>query len=182
MMKKTIVTAICAAVTFCASALSINDSYYIGSFAPGTPADASSVEDYVNHLITLPSPGTDTALGQSFISNHGNLVPSSLPTAVWDAKFDSNPSTTIDITGYVYLTAKYGGGGQSGGGTAVWYVADLTGNVTIPASAFGSNGGVGLSGINLFNGNGSRLPDGGSTAMLIGLAFSGLAFLRSTRK
>ena len=58
-------------------------------------------------------------------------------------------------------------------GSEVWYVGDLSGTITIPATA----GGYGLSGWTLF-GSASSVPDGGTTAMLLGAALSVLGLAR----
>ena len=72
---------------------------------------------------------------------------------------------------YTYLLAKYDGPNY---GTEVWYVGDLSGLITIPATA----GGYGLSGWMLFGPGVSGVPDGGTTAMLLGAALGALGMAR----
>ena len=81
--------------------------------------------------------------------------------------------TTIDLgTQGTYLFAHYGG--PKGGFAEVWYVADLTGMITIPAIGLGH----GLSGWALFTGPNGAVPDGGATVMLLGAALSALGLAR----
>ena len=81
--------------------------------------------------------------------------------------------TTIDIgTGlYSYLWAKYDGPNDK---AEVWYVGDLSGIITIPAS----DNGYGLSGWTLFGPGVPGVPDGGTTAMLLGAALGALGMAR----
>jgi hypothetical protein len=109
------------------------------------------------------------------ISPHDNLVTRSnnaftpLHTAVYARK---GSTTTIDLgTGlYSYLFAKYDGPNF---GAEVWYVGNLSGIITIPATA----GGYGLSLWKLF-GPGVGVPDGGATVMLLGAALAVLGTAR----
>ena len=75
-------------------------------------------------------------------------------------------------SGYLYLLAKYDGKNY---GSEVWYVGGLNGIQDLPL--FG--GGYGLSHIFLFNSNPTQVPDGGTTAFLLGAALTGLAFFRA---
>ena len=80
-------------------------------------------------------------------------------------------STTIDFGSagtYAYLFAHYGGPG--GGFAEVWFLDDLSGLNTIPATGNGH----GLSGWALFTGPSSRVPETGSTLGLLALALVGL--------
>ena len=73
--------------------------------------------------------------------------------------------------GFLYLLAKYDG---PNGGDEVWNVQGLTGLMTIPLTGFGQ---YGLSHFTLFGG-GTQVPDGGTTAALLGAALAGMGFLR----
>ncbi|PYK60275.1 MAG: hypothetical protein DME43_06165 [Verrucomicrobia bacterium] len=71
------------------------------------------------------------------------------------------------------MFAKYDGPNY---GSEVWYVGNLSGIITIPATG----GKYGLSGWTLFGpGGGNHTPDSGTTAALLGLALTGLAGLRA---
>ena len=167
------------AATFCAamlalspnaSALTIGDAHELGFVDRAVPVTVSSATLFVNTMIGL-------ALGGSThvsVNQHDNLVTRSknvfhpLPTAVFAR---TGHGTTIDLgTGlYSYLFAKYDGPNF---GAEVWYVGNLSGIITIPATA----GGYGLSLWKLFGPG--QVPDGGATVMLLGAALSALGIVR----
>jgi hypothetical protein len=93
-----------------------------------------------------------------------------LPTAVFAL---NGTGTTIDLGSglYSYLFAKYDGPNY---GSEVWYVGNLSGIITIPATG----GRYGLSGWTLFGPGGGQVPDGGTTVMLLGAALGALAMAR----
>src|SRR6266540_726130 len=112
----------------------------------------------------------DDALGQHFTRSNNDFGP--LAPAVLTGLVNGT-STSIDLGAggtYLYLFAKYDGPNY---GSEVWYVGDLSGIITIPATA----GGYGLSGWTLFGSAGS-VPDGGTTAMLLGAALGALGMAR----
>ena len=112
---------------------------------------------------------TEQALGQTFTRSNNDFGP--LPTAVFS---HNGTGTSVDLGGgglYTYLFAKYDGPNY---GSEVWYVGDLSGIITIPAEA----GGYGLSGWTLFGPGGQGVPDGGTTAMLLGTALGALGMAR----
>ena len=79
-------------------------------------------------------------------------------------------------SGYLYLLAKYDGPNY---GSAVWFVGGLTGEIDIPSGAGGTSGSqFGLSHTYLFNPNGTSVPDGGTTMMLLGGALACIGALR----
>ncbi len=150
-----------------ASALTIGDSQELGFVDPGLPASDADRTLFVNSLIGLALNGSTHVI----IGPHDNLITrsnndfGSLPTAVFAL---NGGTTTIDLgTGlYSYLFAKYDGPNY---GAEVWYVGNLSGIITIPATG----GGFDLSGWTLF-GPGGRVPDGGITVMLLGAALGAL--------
>jgi VPDSG-CTERM motif len=154
-----------------ASALTIGDTQELGFVDPGLPAGDANRTLFVNTMIGLALNGSTHVI----IGPHDNLVTRSnndfgpLPTAVFAL---NGSSTTIDLgTGlYSYLYAKYDGPNF---GAEVWYVGNLSGIITIPATG----GGYGLSGWTLF-GPGGRVPDGGATVMLFGAALCVLGIAR----
>ena len=95
---------------------------------------------------------SDTFNGESFTRSMNNF--GSLPTAVFGLN-GTGTSVALGNSGlYSYLWAHYGGPG--GGTVKVWYVGDLSGTITIPASD-----GHGLSGWTLFGPGVPGVPDGG---------------------
>src|SRR5437899_9933804 len=152
-----------------ATALTIGDSHELGFVNFGIPSGDSDRLTYVNHLIGMPLGTSDSADGQVYFRSNNTF--GALPTAVLPAV--NGTSTTINLgTGlYTYLFAKYDGPNY---GSEVWYVGDLSGIITIPATA----GGYGLSGWTLFGPGVPGVPDGGTTAMLLGAALSVLGVAR----
>jgi hypothetical protein len=163
--------ALCVALPTAARALTIADSHELGFVEFGIPSGDADRTNYVNHLIGMGLGSTDMALGQTFTRSNNDFGP--LPTAVFAL---NGTSTSINLGAgdlYSYLFAKYDGPNY---GSEVWFVGDLNGVITIPATA----GGYGLSGWTLFGpGGDNNTPDGGTTAALLGLGLSGLAALRA---
>jgi len=158
-----------------AKALTIGDTHELGFVNFGIPSSEQDRANYVNHLIGMGLGTSDQAFGQTFFRSNNNFGP--LPTAVVvgpTVTFQNPPSVvSINIgTGlYTYLFAKYDGPNY---GSEVWYIGDLSGIITIPGFA----GRYGLSGYTLFGPGGQGVPDGGTTAMLLGAALSVLGVAR----
>jgi hypothetical protein len=154
-----------------ASALTIGDTHELGFVDPGLPAGDADRTLFVNTMIGLALNGSTHVI----IGPHDNLITRSnndfgpLPTAVFAL---NGSTTTIDLgTGlYSYFLAKYDGPNY---GAEVWYVGNLSGIITIPATG----GGFDLSGWTLF-GPGAGVPDGGITVMLLGVALGALGIAR----
>jgi hypothetical protein len=164
-------TAVCAtmlAFTNNVSALTIGDDHELGFVEFGIPSGDQDRTDYVNHLIGMALGTQDDALGQHFTRSNNDFGP--LPTAVFAL---NGTGTTIDLgTGlYSYLYAKYDGPNF---GAEVWYVGNLSGIITIPATG----GGYGLSGWTLFGPGVTQVPDGGATVMLLGTALCAFGIAR----
>jgi VPDSG-CTERM exosortase interaction domain len=156
-----------------ALALTIGDSHELGFVNFGIPTGDQFKLNYINHLIGMALGSQDDALGQHFTrSNHSF---GSLPQAVLAGSL-SGTSTTINLGAgglYTYLFAKYDGPNF---GSEVWYVGDLSGIITIPL--YGSGRQYALSGWTLFGPGVPGVPDGGTTAMLLGAALSVLGVAR----
>jgi hypothetical protein len=152
-----------------ASALTIGDAHELGFVSYGIPSGDADRLIYVNHLVGMALGTKNKADGQSYTRSNNAFSP--LPLAVLPAV--DGTGTTINLgTGlYTYLFAKYDGPNY---GSEVWYVADLSGTITIPATA----GGYGLSGWSLFGPGGGAVPDGGTTVMLLGAALGALGIAR----
>jgi hypothetical protein len=144
-----------------ANALTISSGEYLGVVSPDGGSPASEATE-ITHLVGL-TPGTFEAdfNGDSYDRSSNILCFPTCPAAtdVGAVKDDTSPSTTVDVTGFTYLLAKYDAS-QAGG--YIWYVADLTGDQTIPSN-LGTCGatGCGLSHWTLFNPeDGTATPSG----------------------
>ena len=166
--------AICAlmfAFSHNATALTIGDTQELGQVEYGIPTGDEYKTQYVNFMIGLPLNGS----GHLIIDGHDNLITRSnndfgaLPTAVL-ALTGTGVNINLGAQGtYDYLFAKYDGPNK---GSEVWYVGNLSGMITIPATWSK----YGLSGWALFSGAG--VPDGGATVMLLGAALGALGVVR----
>jgi hypothetical protein len=144
----------------------------VGTITPGAPADPTDVATYINFMTAL-TPGTSGTFSGQTIARSTNTF-GSLPTALGTGT-QSGTGTTIDLNAlgtFTYLFAKYDGQNDL---SQVWNISGLTGTITIPG--FGPLG-YGLSGWILFNQTGPAVPDGGTTAMLLGAALGALSMAR----
>jgi hypothetical protein len=151
--------------------LTIGNSHELGFVNFGIPSGDSDRLNYVNHLIGMALGSQDNAFGQHFTRSNNAYSP--LPQAVLAGRVNGT-GTSINLGAggtYTYLFAKYDGPNY---GSEVWYVGDLSGIITIPAKA----GRYGLSGWTLFGPGVPGVPDGGTTAMLLGAALSVLGVAR----
>jgi hypothetical protein len=150
--------------------LAIGDAHELGFVNFGIPSGDSDRLTYVNHLVGMALGTSDKADGQTYFRSNNAFSP--LPQAVLGGLVDGT-STTINLGSglYTYLFAKYDGPNY---GSEVWYVGNLSGMITIPATA----GGYGLSGWTLFGPGVPGVPDGGTTAMLLGTALGTLGLAR----
>ncbi len=154
--------------------LTFGDQYIVGSFkfTPGNPADPNSVATYVNYMITLAPGGSGPFSGMIF--TRSSNVFANLPNA--NANIIAQGSTTtINLAAggvYSYLFAKYDGQNDY---SQVWYVGNLSGTISIPADG---PLGHGLSGWILFGPGVPGVPDGGTTAILLGVGLGALGTAR----
>lgn len=154
--------------------LAVGDSHELGFINAGNVGLATRML-FVNHLIGMTENTSGTFMGNNFTrsNNHFASLPAALTTP--GTVTTVNPPSQVNInigTGlYSYLYAKYDG---PNAGTEVWYIGDLSGIITIP----GFLGRYGLSGYTLFGPGVPGVPDGGTTAMLLGAALSMLGVAR----
>jgi VPDSG-CTERM motif len=155
--------------------LALGDQRELGQVHPALSQGDAAITQYVNFMIGLSFGGS----GHVIIGPHDNLVTRSmndfdaLPSAAALALRGKGATIDLGTQGtYDYLFAHYGG--PRGGFAEVWYVGNLSGMITIPGNAFRH----GLSGWALFTGRNAGVPDGGSTAMLLGAALGAFAVLR----
>jgi hypothetical protein len=160
-----------------ASALTIGDNQELGKVFFGTPSGDDQRTGYVNHLIDMIPGTSDVALGQTFNRSSNNPGPGfpNYPDAVFALNGVGTSINLGDGTLYSYLFAKYD---ERNAGVEVWYVGNLSGSITIPATWTGQQ--YGLSGWTLFGPGGTPpgVPDGGATVMLLGAALGSLGMAR----
>ena len=155
--------------------LSVGDQHELGQATPPVPEGDAAITQYVNFMISLSLGGS----GQVVIQPHSIQVTRSmndfgpLPGPATLALRGKGTTVNLGAQGtYDYLFAHYGGPGV---GTAeVWYIGDLSGVINIPGIGFGH----GLSGWALFTAPNGAVPDGGTTAMLLGVAYGALGITR----
>lgn len=142
-----------------ADSLTIGDTHELGYVQYGIPSGDADRTNYVNHLLGMSLGTTDSSLGQTFTRSNNNF--GSLPTAVW-ALNGTSTSINIGSGSYSYLFAKYDGPNY---GSEVWYIGNLSGTITIPATGGTAQHQYGLSGWTLF-GPGTSTPEPASLALL----------------
>ena len=156
--------------------LTIGDQQELGKVQSATPEGDAAITQYVNFMIGLSLGGS----GNVIIGPHNILVTRSTndfgallgPATL--ALRGTGTTVNLGLTGgtYDYLFAHYGGPG--GGFAEVWDVGNLSGSISIPSIGFGH----GLSGWALFRAADGAVPDGGTTAMLLGAALGALGMVR----
>ena len=158
-----------------AHALDFDDAFDLGSVTPPEPASPTDEEGYVNTLISLAQGSGTTTIG-GFTFNRKDTSCGTCPAAVFNSR-DESGGNTIDLGtgGFTYLLGKYDG---PNGGSEVWNVQGLTGLMTIPLKGLPPDNQFGLSHFTLFGGGSTQVPDGGTTAALLGAALAGMGFLR----
>jgi hypothetical protein len=158
----------------------LNFNQAVGTVTPGAPADETQEASYINFMINLGLGGSGDFAGQHITRSmnvFANLPTASAVGAVKnDAPVqDANGLVHIQLGAvgtYSYLYAKYDGQNDL---SQVWYVGDLGGEITIP---FVGPAGHDLSHYTLFAAGGNGVPDGGTTLMLLGMAFGSLGMAR----
>jgi VPDSG-CTERM motif len=156
--------------------LTIGDPHELGKVQPPTPEGDADITQYVNFMIGLSLGGS----GHVIIGPHNILVSRStndfgaLAVAANPALRGTGTTVNLGLTGgtYDYLFAHYGG--PRGGFAEVWDVSNVSGSISIPAIGLRH----GLSGWALFTASGGAVPDGGTTAMLLGVALGALGLVR----
>jgi hypothetical protein len=154
--------------------------YVLGNVNPPEPASPADDVKYINAIIPLALGGSTTVAvpGGKFdtVYRSENSF-GSLPTATTVGDMSGDTTDISLTTGFEYLVGKYDG---PNGGLEVWDIASIAAGSTIdiPEDAFGRDDDqYGLSGWWLFTPSTGEVPDGGSTAMLLGLGFLGLGLL-----
>jgi len=171
-------TAVCAAMfafTYDADAytLNFNDAWNLGWVSPADAAGSAQEAVYVNTLIGFAQ-GSGLHSG---INGHDyfrfDTSCGTCPAAVFSSTDNSGSNTVnLGVGVFTYLLAAY----QRPNGVSrsiIWNVQGLTGVITIPDSY----NQCALSHWTLF-GPGNGVPDGGTTVLLLGMAFGALGMAR----
>jgi VPDSG-CTERM motif len=157
----------------------LNFNQAVGTVTPGAPANETVQASYINFMIGLGLGQSDTFAGQTI--TRSNNVFANLPTAIVGPSSVVNPPQDGNglvhiqlgaVGTFSYLYAKYDGQNDL---TQVWYVGNLGGEITIP---FLGPLGHGISHYTLYGPGGNGVPDGGTTLMLLGMAFGSLGMAR----
>lgn len=154
------------------SALTIGDTRDLGLIDKNQPANPTSSASFINILLDQSLGSGPTTVGANKYTRTSNdPLGGVYPDAVYSGVEFGGNVTNIDLgTGYLYLLAKYDGPNY---GSVVWYVGGLTGNITIPL--YGSGQQYAVSHTYLYNPTG--VPDGGATAMMLGLSLCALGIV-----
>ena len=155
--------------------------YEIGSIWKGLPFGDGDVLGYMNNFLTCPTSGDGCYLGPKTIDGQEyTWFYASLPgtkTVISSQKATYNSDTPsigrVVPAGWEYLLAKYDG---PSAGVVVYFLDGDSFTVPVNEPLYSSTG-LALSGYWLFNGT-TTVPDGGTTAALLGLAMVGLGFVR----
>src|SRR5687768_4863487 len=160
------------------------DPNFLGAVDPGSGSPDEQA-GLINSLLTIaPDAGADdgfsvTIDGRLYNRSDNSCAGCPAASTTGELADDTDPSTTIDATNWVYMKAKYGNT------MVVWYVENVNDIVQIPGT-FGPGGsapgaGGGLSHWVLYNPT-TTVPDGGATLGLLGLGMLGLGYLRRRKQ
>ena len=165
------------------SALTIGDANYVGVVIDGIPPNDANEPLYVNSLIEV-APGAFDGTCNYVTSEDCDRTNSTLAIALPAVDLTGQSKTNVAnelsgnvlVNGWEYISGKYGNFGIH-----VWYIGNLapTDTVTLPQKfGGGTTGPGGLSHYTLYNANQFDVPDGGTTAALLGLSLVGLGMIR----
>jgi hypothetical protein len=154
--------------------LNIGDPHYLG-FIETTPSDPP--DDFktgvVNLLISM-APNTQAFFfNRAVFRANNDFGPLPGPAVIGPSGTTTN--ITIGSGIYSYLYAQYNNDVTLSSEGDVWYIGNLSGDITIPSSFGGHNI---LAGWTLFGPGVPGVPDGGTTVMLLGAALGALGMAR----
>ncbi|MEO6006357.1 MAG: VPDSG-CTERM sorting domain-containing protein [Opitutus sp.] len=135
----------------------------VGSIDPGSPASLAAEVVYVNNLLGLGANASTSIAGHNYVTKafdfNGTVVGA---TAL---NYPDDPPTT-GPSGYTYVLAKLGNTSY------VWFVG---GDAFDLSTNFGQ--GAGLSHWVAFTPMTKKVPDGGSTVVLLALGLLGMSYI-----
>jgi hypothetical protein len=170
-MKTLKSTLMCAVVSFACSQSAIC-AYLVGSVDPGAPADQSDETHYVETLLGMGANSTylEPMSGNKFRTYLTGSYDAAVVPIVDYLKYDTE--TPAPITGYQFVLGKFGNESW------VWEISSNE-TFTLPSSySDEDNKGGGLSHYSVFNKTTTRVPDGGTSIALLGMALLGLGGVR----
>lgn len=173
--------------------VTIPNSYLLGTVVPGTPASPADETEMVRFLAaglnTAPNsvnavayPGSGINLGDNPAdgntetytlwrpSNLPGVAP--LPGATGAQTVTGNTTLNLGAFQYDYILGKFGSD------SAVFYIGNLSGEITIPNLTGNTNGLSGYLLVNPRNRDIPGVPDGGSALVLLGASLALVAFAR----
>ena len=187
MRKKLLATGSALAMTLlCASTasalaidLTVGDANFVGTVIDGIPPNDANEPLYVNSLIEV-APGAFDDECNYVNSEDCDRTLSTLAIALpavpltGQLKTETDTADNVLVNGWAYISGKYGNDGIH-----VWYIGNLaaTDTVTLPTNFNGTTG-PGLSHWTLYTADQFDVPDGGTTAALLGLSLVGLGMIR----
>jgi hypothetical protein len=141
---------------------------YVGSITPNVPANPASEASYINALIDLAPGASGTFDSQALVrsSNGLGLLPDADAADSWKDETGNTDFTLAGFTGYVL--GKYD---QDKAGAWVWFLTDFTDDLNLPSTFNGHD----LSHASFYATTSTTVPDGGITAILLGLGLVGLS-------
>jgi hypothetical protein len=162
--------------------LTINDGHWLGQTFNISSLPAYSDADkaaLINHLINQDlQTSDDVGIGLQIylVGRSGNDFGSLPATSVTGAVSGTGTNINIGSGTYSYLFATYSGPNNPGVILGlVWYIGNLSGDITIPAT---TGTGFNLIGWTLFGPGVPGVADGGTTVMLLGAALGALGMAR----
>lgn len=164
------ISACVAGMSAHATSITQFDTEYLGQVVDGIPSNPANEVIYINTLNDLAAGAAPIAIGTETYDRVGSTVTGPFPDAVASlaGKDETGSATITGVLGYQYILAKYDAGGA---GSLVWYFEDGFGanEVTVPSTL----NGLGVSHVSYYNYDPNDVPDGGSTAALLGLGMIG---------
>jgi len=173
-MKKLAILGLVVGLSFAASAIPM-EVPGSGQDVPknGTGSGGANGDDPTDNLFRLL-----TVINAFNLAHPGSPLPKPVGPGI-ESNGQPNQFASGGLSGFNYAVVHYGVGNGgtpgSGGGVEVFFLNGAS-SFTFPSNGSGPNGFGGFSSITLFQG--SSIPDGGTTVLLLGAALSGLALIR----